>query len=56
MDDMARLLHEEFRPLGKVLVHLNSLTPKSDQRLISPYNITHESHIKVTRVMEMITN
>ena len=27
MDDMARLLHEEFRPLGKVLVHLNSLTP-----------------------------
>ena len=58
MDDMARLLHEEFRPLGKVLVtsDLNSLTPLSDQRLISPYNITHESHIKVTRVKEMITN
>ena len=25
---------------------LNSLTPKSDQHLISPYNITPESNIK----------
>ena len=32
------------------------LTLKSDQLLISPYNITPESNIKVTRIKEMITN
>ena len=30
--------------------------PKNDQHLISPYKITSESNIKVTRIMEMITN
>ena len=35
---------------------INPLTPKSDQLLISPYNITPESNIKVTRIKEMITN
>ena len=35
---------------------LNPLTPKSDQHLISPYNIAPESHIKVMRIREMITN
>ena len=28
----------------------NSLTSKSDQHLISPYNITPESNIRVTRI------
>ena len=32
------------------------LTPKSDQLLISPYNITPEPNLKVTRIKEMITN
>ena len=32
------------------------ITPKSDQFLISSYNITPESNIKVTRIKEMITN
>ena len=35
---------------------LNNLTPKSDQHLISPYNIIPESSIKVMRIQEMITN
>ena len=35
---------------------INPLTPKSDQHLISPYNITPDLHIKVTRIQEMITN
>ena len=35
---------------------MNPLTPKSDQHLISPYNITLESNIKVMRIEEMITN
>ena len=35
---------------------LNPLTLKSDQHLISPYNITLESHVKVMRITEMITN
>ena len=34
---------------------MNPLTPKSDQHLISPYNITTKSHINVTRIKEMIT-
>ena len=35
---------------------LNPKTPKSDWRLISPYNIILESNIKVMRIKEMITN
>ena len=35
---------------------INPLTPKSDQHLISPYNITPDLHIKVTRIQEMVTN
>ena len=34
----------------------NPLTLKSDQHLISPYNITPESRIKVMRINEMIIN
>ena len=30
--------------------------PKSDKHPISPYNITPESHFKVTRIQEMIAN
>ena len=33
-----------------------TLTPKNDQHLISPHNITPESNIKVMRIKEMITN
>ena len=35
---------------------LNPLTLKSDQHLISPYNITPVSHINFMRIKEMITN
>lgn len=31
------------------------VTPKSDQYLIYPSNITPEAHVKVTRIKEMIT-
>ena len=34
----------------------NSLTPKSDQHLISPNGITPESNIKVMRIQEMEAN
>ena len=34
----------------------NPLTLKSDQHLISPYNITPESYINVTRIKEMTIN
>ena len=34
----------------------NPLTSKTDEYLISPYIITLEPHIKVTRITEMITN
>ena len=35
--------------------NINSLNPKSDWYLISPYNINPESHIKVMRIKEMVT-
>ena len=38
------------------LTSFNWFTSKSDQHLISPYNITLESHIKVARIIGMITN
>ena len=34
----------------------NPVTPMSDSHLISPYNITPESHVKVVRIKEMIIN
>ena len=40
-------------PLGS---YLNLLTLWSDQHLISLYNITAESHIKITGIKEMITD
>ena len=33
----------------------NPITPSNDLHLISPYNVTPESSIKVTRIKEMIT-
>ena len=35
---------------------VDPLTPNGDQCLISPYNITPESRIDVTRIREMTTN
>ena len=35
---------------------MNSLTPQSDQHLISPYNITPELNKDVVRIKEMIIN
>ena len=37
------------------LLFLNPLNPKSDQNLISPYNITPESQMKVLRIKLMVT-
>ena len=34
----------------------NPLNPKNDLQLISHYKITPESHVKVMRMKEMITN
>ena len=38
------------------MVTINPLTPKIDQHLISLYQITPKSNIKVMRIKEMITN
>ena len=42
--------------VGVALIVVNHVTPKSDQHLISPYNNTLESDMKVMRIEEMITN
>ena len=42
-------------PFSWPQVMLNTLTFRSDWRLISTNNITLESHIKVMRIKEMIT-
>ena len=39
-----------------LIAHINPLSPKSDQLLISPYNVTPESNTEVTGIKEMITN
>ena len=43
-------------PLFNSKYSINTSTPKNDKHLISPYNITPESHITVMRMKEMITN
>ena len=40
----------------KMCTVINPLIPGSDQHLISPFNITPESNIKVIRMKEMIIN
>ena len=35
---------------------LNPLIPNSDKVLISPYNLSFESNVEVTRITEMISN
>ena len=39
-----------------LIAHINSLSPKSDQLLISPYIVSPDSNTKVTGIKEMITN
>ena len=41
---------------GRVPKQVNPLAPKSDKHLISPYYVSPESHVKVTRKEKMITN
>ena len=43
-------------PHANRTVMLNPFPPKTDELLISPYNITPESLIKVTRIREIINN
>ena len=40
----------------KLNLGVSPLTPKSDQRLISPYSIIAESHNNFTRIKDIITN
>ena len=40
----------------QIICLVNPSTPKSDQHLISLYNISSESNIRVMRIKEMITN
>ena len=47
--------YRRARPNNQVFF-IDCLTPKSDWHLISPYNITLKSHIKVMRIKEMVTN
>ena len=48
---------KELRDMNFTNKHkLKPLTLRSDQHLISPYNITPESYIKVMRIKEMITS
>ena len=54
MYDLGMILQGETR--YQSCVRFNPLTPKSDKHLISPSNITTESHINVMKIKEMITN
>ena len=50
-----RILHLISLLEETTLLQCNPLNPKSDLHLISPYNITPESNIKVMRIKEMVT-
>ena len=52
---LSRYLSDKLK-LEKSSILLNPLTPRGDQHLISPYNITPEWHIMVMRIKEIITN
>ena len=52
--DLARELNRRRREVLQAAVDgrepaVNPLTPNNDQHLISPYNFTPKSHMKVTR-------
>ena len=56
-----RATHFSVQPsdsFHKYKIHklVNTLNLKSDEHLISSYNISPESHIKVMRIKEMISN
>ena len=57
-ETLSKLSSTEMKSEEKKIwkVNHNHLTPKSDQHLISPYNTTLESNIKVVRIIGMITN
>ena len=48
--------NQNARKIHRIYHDLNTSTLKTDQHLISPYKITPESHIDVTRITEMIFN
>ena len=54
----SQRFHSKSTPFDafSLIAHINPLSSKSDQLLISPHNITPESNIKVTGIKEMITN
>ena len=54
----SQRFHSKSTPFDafSLIAHINLLSPKSDQLLISPYIVTPESNTKVTGIKEMITN
>ena len=54
--EITRMISNQTALHPSSITIINPLNLKSDQLLISPYNITSESNIKVTRIKEMITN
>ena len=51
--NMSKKSNDNFQYTVKAY-SLNPLNPKSAKYLISPYNITPESHTKVMRIKEMV--
>ena len=49
-------VNKEIYAAGDIDFFLKPLDPKGDQHLISPYNNTAESFMKIMRIKEMITN
>ena len=41
--------------MSSIHLYIHPMNPRRDQHLISPYNINHESHIRVMRIEEMVT-
>ena len=50
------ITERDYMSISSGNLRVNPSTPKSDKHLISPYNISPESLMKVTRIKEMIIN
>ena len=50
------VIWQTVRRIAKEILGVKGLIPESDEHLISPFNITPQSNIKVMTIKEMIIN
>ena len=54
--NITRFIWQTVRRIANEILGVKGLIPESDEHLISPFNITSQSNIKVMTIKEMIIN